>query len=331
MNKDLTGTTKHRFFSIVRFVCIGSLAFGALNMAVADPILPYANPIAEQLAVDIATLEANPDRTPADNQQLRDSRAALEAFERTSTSLPGDVAILRNLNTTLPIAYETLLTGVVTEYVGDFHARRQDFESQLASTPRSAARRLATTQLRSISNILSRIEEPATTARNLDHLGSAARRLVTVSNVVRRATLARTMPSSMTARIGRLLFNSTRRSTIGFLTNGVLNVAAFHVAELGRGIQIYLTGVTAETPATYPLSGDNFATYTAMAPNNRVFVFQSVPGPAENPSAVTIDAITPRFLIGRFNFTAEIQGPVASGDTNTITTITNGEFQLNFY
>jgi hypothetical protein len=219
----------------------------------------------------------------------------------------------------------------LTSYKTDFQARHHDFELALVGAGRSAVQRQAATRLRSISNVLVKIENSTSTTMTLGYLDISARRLMAVSNLVRRAILMPINPSSMTAKIGRLSFNATQRSTIGFLTNGVLNLAGFSVADFGRGIQLYVTGVTTNTPATYPLVGNNSATYTAVAPSSRVFIFQSIPGPEENPSSLTIDAITQRFVIGRFNFTGVIQGPISDSDTNTTATVTNGEFQLNFY
>jgi hypothetical protein len=331
MNMAFAGLMNNRLSLLFRSLCLAALAVAGLGIALADPILPYATPLSDQLTNDIAVLEATPDRTPDQNQQLRVLRTSLMAYQRSSTSVVGDVAILRDLSGVLPDDYTALLNDALTGYTTDFWTRHHEFEQILATSARSSARRQATTQLGSISNTLAKIVEPISPLPTLGYLNTAARRLIAVSNVVYRARVAPIKPSSMTAKISKLSFQASRQSTVGFLTNGLLNVAGFHVADLGRAIQLHVTGVTTNTPATYPLAGDSFATYTAMAPSGRVFIFQSIPESGTNVSTVTIEGITERFVIGKFSFTGVLQAPVSGADTNSITTITNGEFQLNFY
>jgi hypothetical protein len=326
MNKQPAGHT--RALQIIRAFVVLCL-FGNL---MANPILPYADPIAVQLTNEIAALEGNPDRTPEQNQMLRSDQASLQAYQRESTSLRGDTGILRSLNSLLLDSYDSLLVTTISDYITDFEGRQQAYIADLAVAPRSQVRKNATTQLNNISNLLVKAAAATTTGRAIDLLDSAAGKLMSVSNTVQKALVATVAPSAMTAKIGRISFNATHRTTIGFLTNGVLNIAGFYSgADYGRGIQIFLNNVTTNTPSTYPLVGDNFATYSANASQGRVYIFQSIPETNGVSSQVTIDAITPHYMIGHFNFAGLIQGPTAASDTNQITTVTNGEFQLNFY
>ncbi|HMJ91363.1 MAG TPA: hypothetical protein VK530_16190, partial [Candidatus Acidoferrum sp.] len=74
------------------------IALVGLTQSFADPVLPYSAPIAERLSNDVATLQAIPNRTPAQNKELNRDNAALRAYHRSSTALKNDISILKSLH-----------------------------------------------------------------------------------------------------------------------------------------------------------------------------------------------------------------------------------------
>jgi hypothetical protein len=307
------------------------------TQAFADPVLPYAAPVAEKLSNDVAALEAIPDRTPAENQELKRDNSALNAYRRTSTKFTTDISVLRSLYQLLASDpdYALPLNDAISGYFNDFVGREAALRRTTDISPRSNVRTNAYHQLNKLSNNLWRAEQARPPLKAITHLGAAARRLPAASNAVHRASVARVRASSAAARIGKLTFISPPGSSIGTNTNGVLD---FHSQDLGilrREISFHLEGVTEETPATYELGvGANKATYyvkDAVHPLHGLpyeAYFDAIPGPETNRSVVIIDAINTNYIVGRFRFTGFTTNELTKVDTNQITTITNGEFQI---
>jgi hypothetical protein len=311
------------------WVCGAVVGLVSLMQCSADPILPYSLPIATQLSNDLAA-------APGD----KTLNSALNAYHRPSRNVFSDVSILRNLNDLLAdvSGYSGLLSDATGNYINDVDARIAGLQSAVLPTPRSSYRSNSFVQLRAASNALNEARSAATTTDAIASLQDAARRVTSASNSVVHALAAKVKYSSMYAKIGKLHLSPSRGETTGFFQDGVLNVVGHDLAQsITRSILIHLEGVSMETPATYELgTGANKAFYygTDIRRQTEVqdFTFEAQPSAEGRPSTVTIDAITPRFIIGRFQFTGLLTqtNAVIPSDTNLITTITNGEFQVNF-
>jgi hypothetical protein len=318
-----------------------ALSFSLLN-AGAQPILPYQQPIEQQLRDDIA----------AGSGDLKTLNRALDAYNRTSRSLTGDIGILRDLNSLLATNpnYPTLLSDAANAYLGDFQGRRDQLAEQLRPAPRSATKTSAQTLLRKLDMSLSNAVVAADTTDRIKHLQSAAAKIPQTSNTVQRALRAPIGLSSVFARIGALRFASVRGGIAGGPTfqsdpgtaigefgsaNGVLTFSAFDNGGIARGIHLHVEGITSNTPATYALGvGNNSAFYEATdLSRRREYHFQCNPaltnGLVTN-AFLTIDFINTNYLLGRFAFVGTNANPFVATDTNTTASIHQGEFQLNF-
>jgi hypothetical protein len=328
--------TQALFSSLVLVATVALLDAGA------DPILPYQQPIAQQLTDDIAGGTGNQD---AFNK-------ALSAYHRASRSLSGDMGILRSLNDLLANEpnYPALLSAAADAYQNDFQARRDALAEQLRPAPRSTVKTSAQKLLTRLDGALSKAAAATTAAERIAALQSAAAKIPPASNTVQRAVKAPIGLSSMSARVGALRFQSTRGfitggtnfdsgagTTIGEFgsSNGVLTVSAIDNGSIVRGIHLHVEGISTNSPVTYPLGVDqNSAFYEATdVTRRREYHFQCDPtltnGLVTNAS-LTIDFIGTNYLLGRFAFITTNYNPVSVKDTNTTATISKGEFQLNF-
>lgn len=331
------------------------VALLAVWQCVADPVLPYSGPIADQLTNDIATLQALPDRTPAQTQELNRDRSALNAYQRSSKTWNSDITILRNLYQLLSADanYVPLLHQAATDYYNDFLAREHALRRATDVSPRNPVRTNAYSQLNILSNNLRRANLHLPEQKALTHLGAAARRLPSASNVVHRAEVGKVRPSSAYAKIGKINFFSDRRNVSGVLSNGVLEFRAsssgfehpippsdesdlqFPVGFITRDLFFHVEGVTEETPATYQLGvSNNVGAYFVTdvrenRPNDPIFIPFYATNMSNN-SVLIIDAIKTNYIVGRFKFTGFTATPATKIDTNQFVTITNGEFQITF-
>lgn len=312
----------------------------------ADPILPYQQPIFQQITND---LEAGTGDTTALNK-------ALNAYERNSKSLSGDIGILRDLNNLLAEEpnYPALIANAISAYTTDFEGRSDVLHEQLRPAPRSTTKTSAETLLRKIDRSLATAEVATATSAQIKALADAAAKLPTASNTIQRALRAPVGLSSMIAKIGALKFNATKGfitggsnfqtgvgATIGEFSkglaadSGILTVSGIDNGSIVRGIHMHVEGITTNTPATYPLGvGDNSAFYDATdVQRRREYHFQGninlTNGVVPN-AFLTIDFIGTNYLLGRFAFVGTNIHPASVTDTNTLVTVSEGEFQLNF-
>jgi hypothetical protein len=323
---------------------VGPVLLGCVLVpfAPADPILPYQQPIEQQLTTDLNGGAGN----------AATLNRALNAYHRASRSLSGDISILRSLNDLLASesGYASLLADAANAYLADFQPRRDAIVEQLRPAPRSTSKTLARKQIRRLDGALSNAVDAASTAQEISALQSAAAKLINTSNTVQRALRAPIGLSSMVARIGALSFQSTRGFIVGGTNftsapgagsgafdagNGILAVTAFANGNIARAIHLHVEGITSDTPATYPLgAGDNIAFYDATdRPRRREYHFEANSALANStvPNAfVTIDFISTNYILGRFAFIGTNSLPLTNKDTNTVVTISDGEFQLNF-
>ena len=320
-------------------VCAASFI---LSNASAEPILPYQQPIGQQLTNDI-------DSASGDAGLLN---RALSTYIRPSHSLSGDVDILHDLNSLLATTpnYPALLADAANGYQNDFFGRRDQLVEQLRPAPRSAIRTSAQTLLRELNTSLSNAVATADTADRIHFLAVAAARIPPASNTIQRALGAPIGLSSMSAHIGALRFTSTRGAITGGpifqsgpgtaigqfgSSDGVLTFSAFDNGAIVRGIHLHVEGITSNTPATYPLGvGDNTAFYDATdLSNRREYHFQCDPALTNalvTNAFLTIDFINTNYLLGHFAFVGTNANPIPVTDTNTTASIHQGEFQLNF-
>jgi hypothetical protein len=184
------------------------LIFATIAIVHADPILPYQQPIAQQLTNDI-------DGGTGDANTLN---RALTTYHRASRSLSGDIGILRDLNNLLASNpnYPTLLSNAASAYLTDFQARRDAMREQLRPAPRSTTKDSANLLLRKIDRALATAEVATATTDRIQSLATAATKIPVASNTVQRALKQRIGLSSMSARIGVLKFTSSK----GFITGG---------------------------------------------------------------------------------------------------------------
>jgi hypothetical protein len=322
-----------------RFVCAVLLAWAWVPVVSAIPILPFQQSIEQQLTIDIAG-----------GGDTAVFEKALAVYNRPARSLSKDISILRQLNELLAAqpGYAVLLADAANAYLVDFQARRDAVEEQLRPAPRSATKLLARSQLRRLDTSLSRAVNAAGTGQQISALQSAATRLNNASNTVQRALRARIGLSSMAARIGVRSFESTRGFIIGgtnftstpgigagMFNDGVLAVTAIANGNIVRALHLHVEGITSDTPATYPLgTRDNFAFYNATdRRRRREYHFQADPALTNSivPNAfVTIEYIGTNYILGRFSFMGTNSIPAKPDDTNTVVTVSDGEFQLNF-
>jgi hypothetical protein len=313
--------------------------------AIAEPILPYQQPIAQQLQNDIT----------AGSGDLNTLNRALSTYNRTSRSLASDIGILRDLNALLASNpnYPSLLSNAANAYLGDFQGRRDQLAEQLRPAPRSATKTSAQMLLRklnaSLSNAVVAADIPNTTTE-IKHLLAAAGKIPQTSNTIQRALRAPIGLSSVSAQIGALRFTSGRGGITGGPTfqsdpgtavgefgssNGILTFSAFDNGSIARAIHLHVEGITSNTPATYPLGiGNNSAFYRATdLSHRREYHFQCDPaltnGLVTN-AFLTVDFINTNYLLGRFGFVGTNAHPIVATDTNTTASIHRGEFQLNF-
>jgi hypothetical protein len=347
----------------LRSLALSFVASAAFVLPVAaDPVLPYQQPIADQLTVDING--GSPD-TPTLNR-------ALTAFHKTSKNLRGDTQILRNLENylnDLP-TYQPLLTGAANAYQEDFYGRLDELNAQIVPAPISPNKILARTALRRVDSALSNAVNSVSTSQRIRRLQTAALRLASASNSIQRALHTKPGLSKMTARIGVLSFASDRGQIAGsgdfmnndgsaigqFSSNGVLSVSAIDQGAVTRGIHLHLDGVTRDTPALYPLGvGNNRAFYDATDLRRREeFHFRASPDQTNSVvtnafvsidyigtnsfSVVTFDTnaapitntfFTTGYVLGHFAFVGTNIFNFTS-NTNTSVNVSAGEFQLNF-
>jgi len=328
-----------RLFPIV--CAVMPLAF----RATADPILPYQQPIAQQLMNDINAGGGN----------VNTLNRALSTYHRASRSLNADMGILRDLNSLLASEpnYPSLLSDSANAYLGDFQGRRDQVAEQLRPAPRSATKTSAQTLLRRIDLSLSNAVAASSannTTTEIKHLLAAAVKIPQTSNTVQRALRAPIGLSSVFAQIGALRFTSARGGITGGpafqsdpgtavgefgSSNGVLTFSAFDNGGITRAIHLHVEGITSNTPATYSLGvGNNSAFYDATdLSNRREYHFQCDPALTNGfvtNAFLTIDFINTNYLLGRFAFVGTNANPFVATDTNTTASIHRGEFQLNF-
>ncbi|HWN95961.1 MAG TPA: hypothetical protein VNT99_13070 [Methylomirabilota bacterium] len=326
----------------------------------ADPILPYQQPILQQLNTDIGT-------GTGDTKTLN---RALDAYQRTSKSLNSDIGILRDLESLLRTTpnYPALLADAVNAYLADFQGRRDALGEQLRPAPRSTTRTSAQTLLGKIDAALLNAETNTVMSQRIARLQTAAAKIPPASNTIQRALKTKSGLSSMSARIGALKFQSARGGITGgtfepapgnvvgeFGSNGVLTFSAFDNGAIARALHLHVEGISSNTPATYPLGVEqNTAFYDATEVGRRreyhfgvaAWLSNSIVG---GPS-LTVDYIGTNYMLGRFAFigtnaslfpnnhlictTNQVEGTnvisCVLADTNTTATISQGEFQLNF-
>ena len=307
----------------------------------ADPILPYQDPIAAQLNADL-------NAGTGDAQTLN---RALTAYHKTSKSLKSDIGILQNLNSLLAdtAGYPPLLLSASVAYQSDFEGRRNDLIQQLIPAPITESKDVAQTSLAKLTKSLLNAITAPTFSKRLNFQVNAAGQIVSSSNNVQRALKANVGLSIMKAQIGALDFNSDKGfvtggtnfqtsdgNALGEITeNGILTFSAVDSGSVARGIHLHVEGITGDFPATYPLGlAGNQAFYDATdVPKKREYHFQVDPLLTNSvvPSAwLSIDYVGSNYMLGRFAFRGTNSHPIDVGDTNTVVTVSAGEFQLNF-
>lgn len=324
------------------FLLLCGVSFAVILSSSADPILPFQQPIADQLNNDLAI-----------NSSDKTLNAALNKFHKTSKSLSGDITILRGLNSLLmdTAGYPPLLDAAANDYQSDFQLRRDALNEQLIPAPITATKTLAHTALIGLDKALSNAVNSVSTSARLTRLQSAATKLASASNAVQRALKAKSLPfSSVVARIGQLSMNATKLTAINgpafvsgtgtasgqFTTDGPLDIAAFEAGAVSRTLLIHVDVVGTNVPAIYPLGtgGTNTATYAAYDAKHKLdYIFTgdaALTNAAVTNAFLSVDFIGTNFLIGRFAFVGTNLQPVSATDTNTLVTVSQGEFQLNF-
>ncbi len=322
------------------------LAFGAISLlglrAVADPILPYQLPIAQQLTNDINSGAGNQAALGRANQE----------FHHRSRSLSGDLVILRSLNSLLHDEpnYPALLQAAADDYLADFTARSAALADQLRAAPRSSTKSSARSLLRRIDDSLSNAALAATTSAKLRLLANAASRFGPAVNIVRNALRQPVGLSSMSARIGALDFQATRGFIAGGTnfqatpgtSNGLFDagLGTFDVTAVANGgvvrsIHLHVEGIGTNTPATYPLGvGQNSAYYRATdLSTRREYHFDARSGLTNSlvtNAWVTFDYIGTNYVLARFAFLGTNSRPPYSNAPNTVVTVSSGRVQLNF-
>ncbi len=308
----------------------------------ADPILPYQQPIEQQLTSDIN----------GGIGDLRTLNSALRSYHKTSKSLSGDTTILRSLDKLLAATptYVPLLSNAANAYQSDFQGRRDELNEQLIPAGLNVNKTYARSALVRVNNALSNAVHAATTSTRITRLQTAASKLAAASNAVQRALRTPLGFSSMMAHIGALSFQSSRGSITGganfrtaegtfvgqFTTNGTLDVSGFSGGSVTRGLSLHVEGIGTNVPSLYPV--ENRAFYGAIYRRHE-YHFQSDQGLTNSVvtnAFVSIDFIGTNYLLGRFAFIGTNLAPplILIGTnyvaTNHLVTVSQGEFQLNF-
>ena len=304
----------------------------------ADPVLPYQQPIAQQLTNDLAMHVGD----------AKTLNSALTTFHRTSKSLSGDTSILRGLDKLLAGTsnYIPLLSNAARAYQLDFQGRRDALNQRLIPAGLGVNKTFARTAIARVDNALSNAVHAATTSTRITRLQTAAQNFSAALNAVQNARNTRLGFSSMIAQIGALSFQPIKGSINGaanfqtadgtfigqFTSNGTLDVSGFNSGPIARGLSLHVEGIGTNVPATYPLSGENRAFY-GVTYRQHEYHFQSNPALTNSlvPSAfISIDFVGTNYLIGRFAFVGTNSAPLSVTDTNTTASVSQGEFQLNF-
>ena len=351
----------------LRFL-LGALSFtvsaSLVFQAGADPILPYQRPIAVQLTNDINGSVGD----------LKTLNSAVQSFHKPSKNLQGDTSILRSLDKLLAATptYIPLLSNAASAYQSDFQGRRDDLYERLIPAGLNVQKTAARTALVRLDNALSNAVNATTTSTRITRLQTAASKLASASNAVQRALETPLGFSSMVAHIGALSFQSSRGSVrgganfqtsegtlVGRLTaEGTLDVSAFNVSSVPRGLSLHVEGIGTNYPALYPVGDRSF--YGVTYRQNE-YNFRSVPGLTNSVvtnAFVTIDFINASYILGRFAFIGTNLAPplilvgtnyvatnilvgtnyVATNilvrnyvATNHLVTVSQGEFQLNLF
>jgi hypothetical protein len=310
--------------------------------AAADPILPYQQPIAEQLTNDINSGTGH----------QRTFASANDVFNRRSRSLYGDISILRDLNSLLHDEpnYPTLIKTAADNYLADFRVRSADLAEQLLPAPRSSTKRSARDQLSLVDRSLANAAAATSTSSELSFLATATTRMIVASNTIRRALRQPVGLSGMTARIGFLDFTATRGFIAGgtnFLstegtgngvftpTTGTFDITAVDNGAIVRSIHLHVEGIGTNTPATYPLGvGENSAYYRATdLAHRREYHFDArseMTNSLVTNAWVTFDFIGSNYVLLRFAFNGTNSRPLFTNDPNTRVTVSSGDAQLNF-
>jgi hypothetical protein len=330
----------------VHFLLCSALFVAAVLTTHADPILPYQQPIAQQLTNDIE----------GGSGDLTTLNRALDTFHRTSKSLNGDISILRDLNNLLASNpnYPTLLADAAAGYLGDFHGRHDALRTDLLPAPRSSVKDSARRLLNRINNALAEADVATTTSERIKELGTAAAKLPNASNTVQRALRQKQGLSSMVARIGALRFSSSKGfiaggtnfhpgigATVGEFTKGegpdtgILDISGIDNGGVVRGIHLHVEGITTNTPTTYPLAvGQNSAFYDATdISRRREYHFQgdaSLTNATVTNAFLTVEFLNSNYMVGSFAFIGTNSSACPGCDTNKLVTVSEGEFQLNF-
>ncbi len=307
----------------------------------ADPILPYQDPIAAQINADLN----------AGTGDAKTLNRALTAYHKTSKSLSSDVSILQNLNTLLAntAGYPPLILNAADAYQVDFEGQRDTLNEQLLTAPITDARDSARTSLGKLTKTLSNSVHAPTISKRLSLLRNAGSQVISSSNAVQRALNANVGLSIMTAHIGALAFDSEKGFVTGgtnfqttdgnaigeFAESGILTLSAIDSGSIARGIHLHVEGVGTNFPATYPLGvGGNLAFYDATdIQKKREYHFQVDPlltNSVVTNAFLTIDFIGSNYMLGRFAFRGTNATPFDVTATNTLVTVSSGEFQLNF-
>ena len=325
-------------FLLGSLLCVASVAL-VLNTS-ADPILSFQQPIADQLTADLAANSA--DKT---------LNSALNTFHKTSKSLSGDISILRSLDKLLAdrAGYGPLLDTAANGYQADFQSRRDELNNQVIPAPISANKALARTAIAGVDKALSNAVHAASTATRITRLQLAATKLAFASNAVQRALHTPLGFSSMVAHVGALSFNTSKGSVVSsasfqtadgtfigdYTTDGTLFLSGFQAGPIGRGIALYVQNILTNVPATYPLGTDgNMASYNATDTRHKLSYFFQADAALTNSivtnAFLSIDFLGTNYLIGHFAFVGTNTAPFISTDTNTLVTVSQGEFQVNF-
>ena len=321
------------------------LSLAAVMFVNADPLLPFQKPIFQQITNDMEN--GGVDANTLDK--------ALNIYQRTSRSLSGDIGILRDLNSLLADEpnYPTLLANAAAAYTTDFEGRRDALREQLRTAPRGTVKDSANTLLRKIDKSLATAEVATAISSQIKALANAAAKIPATSNTIQRALRQPIGLSSMSARIGVLKFTATKGfiaggtnfqtgpgATIGEFAKGVetdsgtLTISGIDNGGIVRGIHLHVEGISTNAPATYALGVDeNSAFYDATdIARRREYHFQANPGLTNGTvtnAFLTIDYIGNFYMLGRFAFVGTNLHPASATDTNTLVTVSDGEFQLN--
>ena len=310
----------------------------------ADPVLPYQKPIERRLTNEIALGLGD----------LTTLNKALDAYHKKSKSLSGDITILQNLNNLLDeeAGYPPLVAEAATNYLTDFQFRRDVLYEQLRPAPRSSTKDSAKKTLGKLDNALTSADLNHTNiTKQLADLQSASQKIPSASNMVQMALKQPIRLSSMGAYVGALKFKSSNGYVTGgtnFVTSdgtaigefspeaGTLTVAAIDNGTFTRGITLHVERIRPFAPVTYPLCvGENTAFYdvTDLSVSKEYHFLGSatMTNSVVTNAWLTIDYIGTNYILGRFAFRGTNMFPLSATDTNTAVTVSQGDFQLNYF